>query len=84
MIFKNSIILWRLLEVEIKLGFRSKVLVTLRRCSLKTSHSPPISETMKSFSEIMIFLGKLHLPENDGLIIQQQFLLSDISFGFTL
>ena len=65
------------------LGFRSKVLVILIKCYLKISDSFLSSETMQSFSEIIILL-ELPLFEKWGLIIRQKFLLPDtsLSFGF--
>ena len=64
------------------LGFKSKVLVILMKCSLKISDSLLSSENMQSFSEIIILLEKLPLSEKQGLIVQQKFLLPDTSFGF--
>ena len=64
-------------------GFRSKVLVILTKCVLKISDSLQSSETMQSFSEIIILLEMRPLCEKYGLTVCQKFLLSDTSFGFS-
>ena len=38
---------------------------------------------MQSFSEIVILLEKYPLSEKYGLIVRQEFLLTDTSFAFT-
>ena len=80
---KVSRISGRLVVVRMILGFRSNVLVILIKCSLKIPDSLLSSETMQSFSEIIILLEKLPLSEKWGLIVCQKFLLPDTSFGFT-
>ena len=55
---KVSIILGRLVVVEIMLGFRAKVLVILIKCSLKMSDNFLSSETIQFFYEIIILLEK--------------------------
>ena len=45
------------------LSFRSKVLVILIKCLLKVSDNLLSSESMQSFSEIIVLLEKLPLPE---------------------
>ena len=68
---KVSIILGTLFLVEKILGFRSKVLVILIKCVLKISESLLSSETMQSFSEIIILLEKFPLSEKCGLIVRR-------------
>ena len=65
------------------LGFRSKVLLILIKSILKISDSLLSSKTMQSFSEIVILLEKYPLSEKYGLIVRQEFLLTDTSFAFT-
>ena len=75
MIFKNTIILGRLVVVETILGFRSEVLVMLIKCSLKILDGPLLSENIHSFSEMIILSKKLSLSEKYGLEVRQKFLL---------
>ena len=65
------------------LGFRSKVLLILIKSILKISDCLLSSKTMQSFSEIVILLEKYPLSEKYGLIVRQEFLLTDTSFAFT-
>ena len=65
------------------LGFRFKVLLILIKSILKISDSLLSSKTMQSFSEIVILLEKYPLSEKYGLIVRQEFLLTDTSFAFT-
>ena len=65
------------------LGFRSEVLLILIKSILKISDSLLSSKTMQSFSEIVILLEKYPLSEKYGLIVRQEFLLTDTSFAFT-
>ena len=51
---KVSIISEMLLLEEVILGFRSKILVILIKCVLKISDNFLSSETMKSFSKIIV------------------------------
>ena len=66
------------------LGFRSKVLVILIKCVLKIADNLLSSETIQSFSEIIVLLKKFPLSEKYGLTVRQKVLLSGTSFGFTL
>ena len=65
------------------LGFRSEVLLILIKSILKISDSLLSSKTMQSFSEIVILLEKYPLSEKYGLIVRQEFSLTDTSFAFT-
>ena len=65
------------------LGFRFKVLLILIKSILKISDSLLSSKTMQSFSEIVILLEKYPLSEKYGLIVRQEFSLTDTSFAFT-
>ena len=55
---KVSIISGGLLVAEMILGFRSKVLIILIKCVLKITDSLLSSETIQSFSEIIILIEK--------------------------
>ena len=80
---KFSLISGTLLLVGMILGFRSKVLIILIKYILKISDSLLSSETIQSFSVIIILLEKFPLSEKYGLVVRQEFLLSDTSFRFT-
>ena len=74
----------RLVVVEMILGFRSKVLVILIKCSLKILDSFLSSETMQSLWLCnIISLEKFPFSVKYGLIVRQKFLLSDRSFAYT-
>ena len=81
---KVSVSSERLVVVEMICGFRSKVLVILIKYPLKVSDSLLLSETMQSFSEIIILLEKLLLSDKYGLIDRQKFLLSHTILGLRL
>ena len=83
MIFKSLIILGRLLVVQMIPGFRTKVLVILIKRVLKISDSLLSSETMQSFSEIIILSEKFPFSEKYDLIVRQKFLFLSTSFRFT-
>ena len=49
------------------------------KCQLEISDSPLSSETMQSFSQIIILLESLLFSEKYGLILQHKIVLSDKS-----
>ena len=61
MIFKSLNNFGRTLVETIILGFRSKELVISIKCVLKISDCLLLSETMQSFSEIIMLLKKFSL-----------------------
>ena len=67
-----SIISGRLLVEKVILGFRSKFLVILIKCSLKISDSPLSSEIMQS------------CKSNPLIIVLEKFYLFDLSLGLPL